>query len=179
MLGFGSLGRFALGRPVDAATTTTVLVATAGAFSLTGISAAFQVRLPTSVGAFAYTGNSATFMPAIAAGVGSFVETGGAVTFGILCPQTVGSFALTGYSAVLSGVLLAQTGRYVLSGANVPLFIRDGEIMYVTWEGRTISVADLGRNDGVTQMAVGSEVRRFLVPQQYDSFTAENRNRRP
>lgn len=179
MLGFNATGHLALGQVADAATTTTVLVASGGAFSLVGNVATFRVQMPLSVGAFTYTGNGAALTPTLVAGVGSFVEGGGAVTFKVSWPQAAGSFALTGYSPVLSVILSAQTGQYVLSGANVPLFIRDGEIMFVTWEGRTISVSDLGRNDGVTRMVVGSEARGFLVPQQYGSFTAENRNRRP
>lgn len=179
MLGFNALGHLALGQAIDAATTTTVLIADNASFSLVGNAVTFNAGLTVSAATYVYSGNSAVLVPTLIVGVGTFVETGNPVTFGLFWPQTVGSFALTGYSASLGGVLLAQTGRYVLSGANVPLFIRDGEIMYVTWEGRTISVSDLGRNDGVTRMVVGSEVRGFLVPQQYDSFTAENRNRRP
>jgi hypothetical protein len=74
MLGFDATGRFALGQVTAASTT--VLTASAAAYTLTGNAATFMVSQHSSVGDFALTGIAATFKIIMPASVASYIVSG-------------------------------------------------------------------------------------------------------
>jgi len=79
MLGFDALGRLALGQVSD--TLTTVLIAGAAAFTLTGNAGTFRILQASDVGTFTLTGNAATFTVSMSAAATSYVISGNPAWF--------------------------------------------------------------------------------------------------
>jgi hypothetical protein len=119
-VGGTAIGRLALGQEVDAAATTTILVAAQGSFAETGEAATFQTREIASQASFTLTGEPASFQVQVAAAAGGggtgFALTGEAAAFQAQFAAAQGSFALTGEGAVLTPTLTAAAGAFAVTG---------------------------------------------------------------
>ena len=90
--------------------------AAAGAFTLTGIAAAFKTTLPATAASYVLTGQAAAFLGKLTAAVGGFAETGIAALFATTMVEFAGSYTLTGNAAVLTPTAIAASGSYALTG---------------------------------------------------------------
>ena len=124
MLGFAPIADLAIAKlPGEAGSTT--MVASAGAYTVTGQAATLTRQLVTtaSQGAYTYTGQAATLTKQylVSAEAGSYTYTGFDATTaktGNTLLADVGSYAVTGQAATLNGPiqLTAAQGAYTVTG---------------------------------------------------------------
>jgi hypothetical protein len=92
------------------------ITASPGAYTETGIAAAFKISQPSTATSYAVTGNAAIFKPALGGVTGTFALAGQAATFAEKFVAAAGSYALTGNAAVFASKLVALGDAYVLTG---------------------------------------------------------------
>ncbi len=135
LLGFDAIGRWALGQAPSNGNA--ALIGASGSYSLTGVAAAFAVKLPAAAGSYAIAGVAVTFSDKLVAAAGGYSLTGVAASFKVKFATNAGAYALTGSAiaekvqfacaagsygitgnaTTLGGSLLAVSGSYVVAGS--------------------------------------------------------------
>jgi hypothetical protein len=140
---FGALGRFALGQFEDAPSTAyliatpgayvitgrtaafnTKITVTAGAYTINGSAAALATRMVASAGAYAVTGQAASFNTKLIPAAGVYAITGQSASFATRMPITAGGYAITGQSASFTTTWTNAAGSYALTGVAITFKIR-------------------------------------------------------
>ena len=111
---FDALGRFALGQ-ARLASSTVVLVASSGAFAITGSAIALKTSQPSNAGASALAGALVTFQVSEAAAPAGYSLSGVAASFKSSEAAATGSYAVTGGAASFIEGEVAQAGSYAIS----------------------------------------------------------------
>ena len=112
---FGALGQFALGQ-FDEAPSAAVLIATPGAYAITGQAATFNARIIVTAGSYTINGSAAAFATRMVASAGSYAITGQAASFNPKLIAVAGAYAITGQSATFATRMPITAGAYTLSG---------------------------------------------------------------
>lgn len=112
MLGFHPLSTL----PLSTLTMPVVLVGAAGAYAVTGQSAAQQLTIQHGAGAYALTGFDARQQLVIGHGLGAYAVTGFDAAQALTIRHGAGAYTVTGQDALLPRFLGAQAGAYTLTG---------------------------------------------------------------
>ncbi len=121
MLGFDALGTLALGQAANQGASTIVLVANAGAYTITGNALVFRGALALAAGAYVVTGTAAGGASSLLAAAGAYALAGGAAALPATLSAAAGGYALAGQPAAIRGVLVAFGGAYVVAPSAAPL----------------------------------------------------------
>jgi hypothetical protein len=159
MLGLGAVGVWAIGTgPRSIAGSTTFLVASAGAYSITGVAVAFADRIAAATGAYAIAGQTTAFLDAMASVAGGYSLTGQAAAFKVGEPAAPGAYALTGQAASLNPREAAAPGSYALTGQ------ASTDTVTQTSAGGSYAVSGRAALGTVTMVAAGTSYSLAVGP---------------